>query len=113
MRHPIGRARHCNAGIEPPSFTQQVTTGIMTMSDVRPAISFIGFGEAGQAIAAGLHEAGVERMAAWDILFPQPEGERLRQAGAASGVRCANSATDAVHEADIVISAVDRKSTRL
>src|SRR5271170_1931495 len=81
------------------------------MPNGKPALAFIGFGEAGQAIAAGLHEAGVERMAAWDILFPQPEGERLRQAGAASGVRCANSATDAVHEADIVISAVTAASS--
>ena len=46
-----------------------------------PRVSFIGFGEAGQAIAAGLREAGIERIAAWDILFPQAEGERLKAAG--------------------------------
>jgi 3-hydroxyisobutyrate dehydrogenase-like beta-hydroxyacid dehydrogenase len=28
------------------------------MANGKPAIAFIGFGEAGQAIAAGLHEAG-------------------------------------------------------
>jgi 3-hydroxyisobutyrate dehydrogenase-like beta-hydroxyacid dehydrogenase len=73
---------------------------------MKPALSFIGFGEAGQAIAAGLRQAGVERIAAWDILFPQAAGERLLRAGAAIGVRCAPSAAAAVDEADIVVSAV-------
>jgi 3-hydroxyisobutyrate dehydrogenase-like beta-hydroxyacid dehydrogenase len=81
------------------------------MPNARPSISFIGFGEAGQAIAAGLREEGGERMSAWDILFPQSAGETLRQAGAASGVRCARSAADAVHDADIVFSAVTAASS--
>ncbi len=81
------------------------------MPNSRPSVSFIGFGEAGQAIAAGLRDEGVARMAAWDILFPQSAGEKLRQAGAASGVRCASSAPDAVREADIVISAVTAASS--
>ena len=81
------------------------------MPNARPSIAFIGFGEAGQAIAAGLREEGVERMSAWDILFPQSAGETLRQAAAASGVRCASSAADAVREADIVISAVTAASS--
>ena len=45
-----------------------------------PRISFIGFGEAGQAIASGLRESGIERIAAWDILFPQA-GRRAAQSG--------------------------------
>jgi 3-hydroxyisobutyrate dehydrogenase-like beta-hydroxyacid dehydrogenase len=69
-------------------------------------ICFIGFGEAGQAIAAGLREAGAASMSAWDILFPQAEGERLRQAGARIGVRLAASAADAVRSSDVVVSAV-------
>ncbi len=81
------------------------------MPNARPSIAFIGFGEAGQAIAAGLREEGVERMAAWDILFPQSGGARLRQAAAASEVRCANSAAEAVRGADIVISAVTAASS--
>jgi 3-hydroxyisobutyrate dehydrogenase-like beta-hydroxyacid dehydrogenase len=81
------------------------------MLNGKPAICFIGFGEAGQAIAAGLHEAGIDRLSAWDILFPQREGEKLRQAGAASAVRCASSAADAVREADLVISAVTAASS--
>ena len=76
------------------------------MSDVKPAICFIGFGEAGQAIASGLRQAGTGRISAWDILFPQPAGEPLRQAGEAIGVRCTSSAADAVREAEIVVSAV-------
>jgi 3-hydroxyisobutyrate dehydrogenase-like beta-hydroxyacid dehydrogenase len=78
----------------------------MTMGDVKPAICFMGFGEAGQAIAAGLREAGAGRMTAWDILFPEPAGERLRHAGETTGVRCASSAGDAARESQIVISAV-------
>jgi 3-hydroxyisobutyrate dehydrogenase-like beta-hydroxyacid dehydrogenase len=81
------------------------------MPNARPSIAFIGFGEAGQAIAAGLRQEGVERMAAWDILFPKSTGARLRQAAAASKVRCANSAAEAVRAADIVISAVTAASS--
>jgi 3-hydroxyisobutyrate dehydrogenase-like beta-hydroxyacid dehydrogenase len=81
------------------------------MPDASPAFSFIGFGEAGQAIAAGLREAGVERIAAWDILFPQAEGERLKHAGEAIGVRIAPSAAAAAGNADIVISAVTAASS--
>ena len=76
-----------------------------------PCICFIGFGEAGQAMAAGLREAGVERIAAWDILFPEPDGERLRQAGERIGVRRAGSAADAVREADLIVSAVTAASS--
>jgi 3-hydroxyisobutyrate dehydrogenase-like beta-hydroxyacid dehydrogenase len=81
------------------------------MPNGKPAISFIGFGEAGQAIAGGLHDAGIEGMAAWDILFPQRQGEKLRQAGEAAGVRCMPSAADAVRGADVIISAVTAASS--
>jgi 3-hydroxyisobutyrate dehydrogenase-like beta-hydroxyacid dehydrogenase len=81
------------------------------MPDVKPTLCFIGFGEAGQAMAAGLREAGVARISAWDILFPQAEGERLKRAGEAIGVRCASSAAEAVRDADIVVSAVTAASS--
>jgi len=81
------------------------------MPNASPAISFIGFGEAGQAIASGLREAGTGEMSAWDILFSQSGGERLRQAANASSVRRATSAADAVQHADIVISAVTAASS--
>jgi len=60
-----------------------------------PRISFIGFGEAGQAIASGLREGGIEQIAAWDILFPKPEGARLKGAGEKAGIRLAAWAADA------------------
>ncbi len=76
-----------------------------------PRISFIGFGEAGQAIASGLRESGIERIAAWDILFPQTQGTRLKVAGETMGVRLANSAADAVAETDMIIAAVTAASS--
>jgi 3-hydroxyisobutyrate dehydrogenase-like beta-hydroxyacid dehydrogenase len=81
------------------------------MADTKLAFCFIGFGEAGQAIASGLREAGVERIAAWDILFPQREGEELVRAGEKIGVHCAASVADAVRGADIVVSAVTAASS--
>src|SRR5262249_12616423 len=80
--------------------------GGTTMPDNKPAVCFIGFGEAGQAIAAGLRDEGVVRIAAWDILFPEAKGEKLKRAAGAIGVRCATSAADAIRDADIIISAV-------
>ena len=76
-----------------------------------PRVSFSGFGEAGQAIASGLREGGVERIAAWDILFPAAEGAKLKDAGEKMGVKLAHSAAGAAADADIVISAVTAASS--
>jgi 3-hydroxyisobutyrate dehydrogenase-like beta-hydroxyacid dehydrogenase len=81
------------------------------MPNGKPAIAFIGFGEAGQAIAAGLREAGVETLAAWDILFAEIRGDKLEQAADTIGVRRAQSAADAVRGADMIISAVTAASS--
>ena len=81
------------------------------MANGKPRITFIGFGEAGQAIAAGLHDADAAEMTAWDILFPQAAGSKLRRAADASGVHCAASAADAVQDAEVVISAVTAASS--
>jgi 3-hydroxyisobutyrate dehydrogenase-like beta-hydroxyacid dehydrogenase len=81
------------------------------MQNGKPAICFIGFGEAGQAIASGLRDEGVQSLTAWDVLFPVGDGEKLRQAAQAIGVRCAASAAEAVSGADIVISAVTAASS--
>src|SRR6202040_333102 len=75
------------------------------MPDNKPALCFIGFGEAGQAIAAGLRDEGVV-IAAWDILFPEAKGEKLKRAADVIGVRCAPSAADALRDADMIVSAV-------
>ena len=48
------------------------------MSRNTPRLCFIGFGEAGQAFASGLRGAGVTTMSAWDVLFANPAGARLR-----------------------------------
>ncbi len=76
-----------------------------------PRVSFIGFGEAGQAITSGLREGGIERIAAWDILFPESTGTKLKAAGESLGVRLASSAADAVAETDLIISAVTAASS--
>jgi 3-hydroxyisobutyrate dehydrogenase-like beta-hydroxyacid dehydrogenase len=76
-----------------------------------PRIAFIGFGEAGQAMAAGLREDGVSQIAAWDILFPRPEGAELLEAARTTGVRVASSAAAAVRDTEIVIAAVTAASS--
>lgn len=76
-----------------------------------PRISFIGFGEAGQAIASGFREAGIERVATWDILFPQRAGAQLKAVSEKIGARVASSASDAVRDTDIIISAVTAASS--
>src|SRR5215469_4767437 len=81
------------------------------MPNGKPTIAFIGFGEAGQAIASGLREAGLETMAAWDILLLKPQGTKLRAAAEAIGMHVVKSAADAVREAEFVISAVTAASS--
>jgi 3-hydroxyisobutyrate dehydrogenase-like beta-hydroxyacid dehydrogenase len=81
------------------------------MSSNKPRLCFIGFGEAGQAIASGLREAGVEHIAAWDILFPNDRGATLKQAGEKIGARLASSAAEAVANSDIIVSAVTARSS--
>src|SRR5262245_51486830 len=76
-----------------------------------PSVCFIGFGEAGQALAAGLKQAGVRQLSAWDILFPDAAGEKLRKAADATGVRRGASAADAIAGADIVLAAVTAASS--
>ena len=76
-----------------------------------PRLCFIGFGEAGQAIASGLRDAGVTSIAAWDILFPRDEGAALKQAGEEIGARLATSAADAVANSDIIVAAVTAASS--
>src|SRR6185295_11615999 len=76
-----------------------------------PRLCFIGFGEAGQAIASGLRDTGIETVAAWDVLFPAPEGASLKKAGEAMGARVASSAADAARGADIIVSAVTAASS--
>ena len=76
-----------------------------------PRVCFIGFGEAGQALASGQRDAGVQGLSAWDILFPVPAGEALRAAADRMGVRRGASAGDAVKDADLIVAAVTAASS--
>lgn len=69
-------------------------------------MALIGFGEVGGIFAADLLAAGVERVAAYDILFHGPEGAARRARAGAMGVAAAGSAREACAGSDVVISAV-------
>jgi 3-hydroxyisobutyrate dehydrogenase-like beta-hydroxyacid dehydrogenase len=71
-----------------------------------PAIAFIGFSEAGQAIGGGLVKAGARRVAAYDLRFAGKDGAALTATAAALGIAAAASAAEAAEGADIVVSAV-------
>src|SRR5437016_10506674 len=73
-------------------------------------LAFIGFGEAGQALAEGFRSEGVSSIAAWDILFPEARGAPLRGAAERIGVRMARDAIDAVRGAEVVFAAVTADS---
>jgi 3-hydroxyisobutyrate dehydrogenase-like beta-hydroxyacid dehydrogenase len=77
----------------------------------RPRVAFLGFGEAGQTIASGLRDAGVSSIAAWDILFLDAAGAKLKDMAGKVGVRIADSAADAVADADLVFCAVTASSS--
>jgi 3-hydroxyisobutyrate dehydrogenase-like beta-hydroxyacid dehydrogenase len=83
----------------------------MPVGSQHSAPQLIRFGEAGQAIAEGLRDSGIESIAAWDILFPETDGARLKQAGHTVGTRVASWAADAVQGADIVVAAVTAASS--
>jgi 3-hydroxyisobutyrate dehydrogenase-like beta-hydroxyacid dehydrogenase len=72
------------------------------MSDLR-RIALIGFGEVGQTLAEDL--AGKADLAAWDLAFADPVSSASR-ALPRFQLRAAESATDAVRGAPLVISAV-------
>ena len=74
----------------------------------RPRLCFIGFGEAGQAFAGGLIEAGLRDIAAYDIAS---EEARVREPAGRLGVRLAPSLAEALSGADFVFSAVTAASS--
>ena len=76
------------------------------MSDA-PRIGFVGFGEAGFHIAAGLREAGLEQITAFDINTDTPGlGEKIRQRAEETGTRLIDSDSELTGASDIVISTV-------
>ena len=82
------------------------------MTSNKPRLCFIGFGEAGQAIASGLREAGVEQhRRLGHPVSASDEGATLKQAGETIGARLASSAADAVANSDIIVAAVTAASS--
>lgn len=71
-----------------------------------PAIGFIGFGEAGSRIAAGLREAAAVEMFAYDIA----DTSRIRDRAAAAGVRMTKTNEELAARAEILFSVVTASS---
>jgi 3-hydroxyisobutyrate dehydrogenase-like beta-hydroxyacid dehydrogenase len=71
----------------------------------KPAIGFIGFGEAGSHIASGFRTAGLTRLFTFDI---QPVQDRAES----TGVTIVESPSALAESCDIVISAVTASSAR-
>lgn len=72
-----------------------------------PALAFIGFGEAGSTIAGGLREAGIERLAAFDINAETPGlGPSIRARAAKSRTTLVGSSEELARAGDILISTV-------
>lgn len=68
-----------------------------------PRICFVGFGEAGQAFAGGLREAGIVEIAAFDVAGSE---ERVRGPATRLGIRLSDTLDSALAGADFVFSAV-------
>jgi 3-hydroxyisobutyrate dehydrogenase len=76
-----------------------------------PAIGFIGFGEAGSNIAAGLKSAGIERISAFDIRAHTPDfGPTIQQRATQSQTKLAASPAELAESSDILISTVTASS---
>jgi 3-hydroxyisobutyrate dehydrogenase-like beta-hydroxyacid dehydrogenase len=73
-----------------------------------PRIGFVGFGEAGFHIAAGLRKAGIEEISAFDINSATPGlGEKIRQRAAETGTQLVDSnGVQLADLSDIILSTV-------
>lgn len=72
-----------------------------------PSVGFIGFGEAAAAIAAGLKEAGIARLAAYDTALASPDrGPAMHARAAGIGVALAETPAALAAASDVVLSAV-------
>jgi 3-hydroxyisobutyrate dehydrogenase-like beta-hydroxyacid dehydrogenase len=76
-----------------------------------PAIGFIGFGEAGSNIAAGLKSAGIERIFAFDIRTNTPDfGPTIQQRAAQSQTKLTSSPQELAESSEVLISTVTASS---
>ncbi len=72
-----------------------------------PAIGFIGFGEAGSTIAAGLRSAGAAALFAYDINAEDAaSGPRIREGAARSGATIVASSVELARASDVLFSTV-------
>ena len=70
-------------------------------------IGFVGFGEAGSTIAAGLRSAGCDRIVAFDInRHDASRGPLIQRRAAESGTTLVDSSADLVRESRIILSTV-------
>lgn len=75
-----------------------------------PILGFVGFGEAGSRIAAGLREAGAGDLFAYDIAAPTSAGERIGQRASDSRVVLVDSNAELASRASIIFSLVTASS---
>ena len=72
-----------------------------------PRIGFVGFGEAGFHIAAGLRKTGIEQISAFDIHSRTPDlGEKIRQRAAETATSLVDSNAELADRSDIIFSTV-------
>lgn len=69
-------------------------------------IGFIGFGEAGSAIAKGLREAGAPAVAAYDVALESERRAEMEKRAAGAGVTLAPTVEALVLGSEVIISAV-------
>lgn len=72
-----------------------------------PRIGFVGFGEAGHAIASGLRDAGIQQITAFDINTDTPvPGDKIRARAAETATTLVRSNAELSEASDIVLSTV-------
>lgn len=80
------------------------------MKDI--AIGIVGFGEVGGIFGRGLlGKAGVNRIAAWDLLFAEAGSQHKRAAAAQAGILPADGVQALCRGVDLIISAVTASNT--
>lgn len=76
-----------------------------------PSIGFIGFGEAGSTIAAGLRSAGAATLFAYDIQRDAPVfGPKIRERAAGSGTTIVESSSALAAACEVLLSTVTSSS---
>jgi 3-hydroxyisobutyrate dehydrogenase len=78
----------------------------MTQQKNTPRIGFVGFGEAGPAVAEGLHEAGIAGIHAYDIAWPGEIDARFAERAARSQAALVETPAALSAEVDLVFSFV-------